>query len=138
MMPFRVSLLRIFFQALTLPFLEQETFHIDWVFNILDHKKESETIVVEDDDPDTGFVMVPDYKVLWNSRLYELVLTVTVMFIQWNGKQVEDLYLIVLTHDRAIRSIRELSGEHLPLLKNIWNKGCKGIMGEFSFIVQGF
>ena len=105
---------------------------MDWIYNILDHKKESETIVVEDDDPDTGFVMVPDYKVLWNSRLYKLELTV--MFTQWNGKQVEDLYLIVLTHDRAIRSIRELSGEHLPLLKNIWNKGCKGIMGEVSFI----
>ena len=58
-------------------------------------------------------------------------------FFQWNGKQVEDLYLIVLTQDRNIRSIRELTGEHLPLLKNIWNKGCKGIMGE-EFIFGNF
>lgn len=30
------------------------------VYNILEHKKESETIVYEDPDPSTGFIIVPD------------------------------------------------------------------------------
>jgi hypothetical protein len=38
----------------TLPFIESERFTIDWVYNILDHKKESERIIYEDPDPESG------------------------------------------------------------------------------------
>jgi m7GpppX diphosphatase len=38
----------------TLPFIESENFSIDWVYNILNHSKESERIIYEDPDPDTG------------------------------------------------------------------------------------
>ena len=30
------------------------------VYNILSHKKESENIIYEDADPDTGFMILPD------------------------------------------------------------------------------
>ena len=67
---------------------------MDWVYNILEHKKETERIgnkrgftfsfvhtqhhynffpipVYEDADTETGFVLLPDFK--------------------WNGKQVDDM-----------------------------------------------
>ena len=43
---------------------------------------------------------------------------------------MEDLYLLALIHRRNIKSIRDLRAEHLPLLKNIWEKGCKAIKGN--------
>jgi len=47
----------------TLPFIEGEQFNPQWIYNILEHKAEAETIVHEDPDPDKGFIIVPDYKV---------------------------------------------------------------------------
>lgn len=37
--------------------------------------------------------------------------------------QVDDLYLIAIVHQKGIRSLRELTSEHLPLLKNVFQKG---------------
>ena len=101
------------YRALTLPYLEGEKFDNRWIYNILNHKKESETIVFEDTDCDDGFVLLPDYK--------------------WNGKQLEDLYLVALTVRRDVRSIRDLKEEHLPLLRNMWENGCKAIHGNLVF-----
>ncbi len=47
--------------------------------------------------------------------------------LQWNGKQLEDMYLVALTHRRDIKSIRELRACHLPLLNNMWENGTKAI-----------
>lgn len=78
-----------------------------WVYNVLEHKHETERIIFEDKNPNTGFVLLPDLK--------------------WNGKQTEDLYLLALIHLRNIKSLRDLSAEHLPLLRNILNKGTVSI-----------
>jgi len=51
----------------------------------------------------TGFMLVPDMK--------------------WDGKQLEDLYVVALVHDRSLHSIRDLTAEHIPLLENIQKKG---------------
>lgn len=51
------------YKALTLPFLEKETFNSQWIYNILNHKEESEHFVYEDPDCDDGFILLPDYKV---------------------------------------------------------------------------
>lgn len=37
--------------------------------------------------------------------------------------QVDDLYLIAIVHQKGIRSLRGLTSEHLPLLKNVFQKG---------------
>ena len=58
----------------------------------------------EDSDPATGFILLPDLK--------------------WDGKQVEDLYLVGIVHNRNVSSLRELNETHLPLLKNVLHKGC--------------
>lgn len=37
--------------------------------------------------------------------------------------QVDDLYLIAIVHHRGVRSLRGLTSEHLPLLRNVFQKG---------------
>ena len=64
------------YQTITLPHITNESFSPEWVYNILDHKKETERIVYEDSDPETGFILLPDFK--------------------WSGKQVDDLYLVAI------------------------------------------
>lgn len=95
---------------MTLPYIKSEKFTIDWVYNILDHKKETERIVYEDPDADSGFVLLPDYK--------------------WSCKQVEDLYLIAIIHNRKIKSIRDLNHRHLHMLEKILKDGSQAIYGK--------
>lgn len=73
------------------------------MFNILDGKAEVERVIYKDVDPDTGFVLVPDLK--------------------WDGKELENLYVLAIARKRGILSLRELKGEHLPLLRNILTSG---------------
>ncbi|XP_035684402.1 m7GpppX diphosphatase-like isoform X1 [Branchiostoma floridae] len=100
------------YKKITLPFLEAEAFRIQWVYNILEHKTESERIVYEDPDKETGFILLPDMK--------------------WDLKQVNDLYLIAIVHKHGIRSLRDLTAEHLPLLHNILKKGQQAIQEKFD------
>lgn len=73
-----------------------------WVYNILDHKSEVDRIVIEDLDPSSGFVLVPDLK--------------------WDSKDIKSLYLLAIVRKTGIKSLRDLTEEHLPLLRNILNK----------------
>ena len=73
------------------------------MYNILEKKAEVERVVFEDSDPVTGFVLLPDLK--------------------WNQKQMENMYLVAICHARGIKSLRDLSQSHIPLLKNILLKG---------------
>lgn len=103
------------YTKITLPFIESQSFSIQWVYNILEKKAEEDRIVHENPDPAVGFILLPDFK--------------------WNQKQVEDLYLIAICHPRGIKSLRDLNGDHLPLLKNILQEGQAAILKRYS--VQG-
>ncbi|XP_054752488.2 m7GpppX diphosphatase-like isoform X1 [Lytechinus pictus] len=83
-----------------------------WVYNILEKKAESERIVFEDADPEIGFVMLPDMK--------------------WDEKQTNNLYLIVIIHQRGIKSLRDLTASHLPLLRNIQEKCLNCIQDKYG------
>ncbi|SPP83154.1 m7GpppX diphosphatase [Drosophila guanche] len=87
------------YESTTLPYINESQFSLEWVYNILEHKKETERIVFEDKDPETGFILLPDLK--------------------WDGRNVENLYLLGIVHKHDIKSIRDLNGSHLPLLRNI-------------------
>ncbi|PSN57773.1 m7GpppX diphosphatase [Blattella germanica] len=100
------------YKSITLPYLEKEKFSLQWVYNILEHKTETERIVFEDTSPEVGFILVPDLK--------------------WDAKQIEDLYLIAVVHQRDIKSLRDLNEKHLPLLKNIRDKGIKAIEEKYG------
>ncbi|XP_057707159.1 m7GpppX diphosphatase [Corythoichthys intestinalis] len=100
------------YESITLPFIQKQSFSVQWVYNILEKKAESERIVFEDPDPMLGFVLLPDFK--------------------WDQKQVDNLYLIAITHQRNIKSLRDLTLEHLPLLQNILQKGKEAILQRYS------
>ena len=74
-----------------------------WVHNILEKKTEADRIVFEDPDPETGFILLPDMK--------------------WNRTDLDSLYLVAIVHKHGIHSLRNLTSHHLPLLRNILEKG---------------
>ena len=98
------------YQKITLPHIESSSFSLEWVYNILEHKAEQDKIIYEDQNNDTGFVLVND--------------------IRWDG-QSDTLKLIALSV-KKIRSIRELNATHLPLLKNIRDAGTREIIKKFN------
>ena len=85
-----------------------------WITNILEHKAEQESIIYEDPDRDNGFVLVTDFK--------------------WD-RQMDTLKLLALPF-KKIRSLRELNGSHLPLLKNIRDAGTAAISKKFNIPVS--
>ncbi|RWS09373.1 m7GpppX diphosphatase-like protein [Dinothrombium tinctorium] len=97
---------------ITLPYIESTPLSIDWVYNILEHKSETDRIIFEDPDPELGFILLPDLK--------------------WNGQQTNDLYLVAICHKRNIKSLRDLNQQHLPLLRNIQKKGTEAISKKYD------
>ncbi|XP_077967395.1 m7GpppX diphosphatase-like [Styela clava] len=101
------------YKQITLPYLKEENrFSVQWVFNILDKKSESERIVFEDPDPEIGFILLPDMK--------------------WDLKDIESLYLMALVHRHDLKSLRDLNKDHLPLLKNIKQRGEDAIQEKYG------
>ncbi|XP_068023381.1 m7GpppX diphosphatase [Melanerpes formicivorus] len=100
------------YQDITLPFLREQSLSLQWVYNILEKKAEAERIIHENPDPCNGFVLLPDFK--------------------WNLSQLEDLYLIALVRRRDLRSLRDLTAEHLPLLRTILTEGQEAISRRFG------
>ncbi len=83
-----------------------------WVYNILEHKSEVERIVFEDEDKTEGFVLLPDMK--------------------WDGKTLENMYLLAIVNARDVTSIRDLTAGHISLLKNVRDKGLKAIEQKYA------
>ncbi|XP_075420214.1 m7GpppX diphosphatase [Tenrec ecaudatus] len=100
------------YRNVTLPHLESQSLSIQWVYNILEKKAEANRIVFENPDPFDGFVLIPDLK--------------------WNQQQLDDLYLIAICHRRGIKSLRDLTAEHLPLLRNILREGQEAILQRYQ------
>uniref|UniRef100_A0A8B9Q9R4 m7GpppX diphosphatase n=1 Tax=Apteryx owenii TaxID=8824 RepID=A0A8B9Q9R4_APTOW len=100
------------YRNITLPFIQSQSFSLQWVYNILEKKAEADRIIHENPDPRDGFVLVPDFK--------------------WNQSQLDDLYLIALVHRRDVKSLRDLTGEHLPLLRNILREGQEAVAERFG------
>jgi m7GpppX diphosphatase len=74
----------------------------------LEYKSEKEKIKYDTasenqkNDDNDGFILLPDLK--------------------WSGK-ISELYLLAIVKKRNIKSLRDLTADHLQLLKNILNKG---------------
>ena len=73
------------------------------MYNILEKKAEQDRIVYEDSHPEHGFILLPDLK--------------------WEQTQLKNLYVMALCYKHGIKTLRDLNATHLPLLKNILNKG---------------
>ncbi|CAK9441938.1 uncharacterized protein LODBEIA_P57720 [Lodderomyces beijingensis] len=74
---------------------------LKWVYNILFHGAESETVIYHDESQ-AGFVLLPDMK--------------------WDGVNLASLYLCCIVNRTDIASVRDLTGDHVKYLKNIQNK----------------
>eukprot|EP01102_Stenamoeba_stenopodia_P014055 TRINITY_DN4638_c0_g1_i1.p1 TRINITY_DN4638_c0_g1~~TRINITY_DN4638_c0_g1_i1.p1 ORF type:complete len:340 (+),score=85.42 TRINITY_DN4638_c0_g1_i1:31-1020(+) len=101
------------YNEVTLPWLNSlPESKIQWVYNILDHKKETENIIFEDTDDENGFILVPDFK--------------------WDRSNTSMVYCLAIARRRNIRSLRDLNETHLPLLKNLRDKGTSIICNKFG------
>lgn len=85
---------------------------IQWVYNILEHKKEAESILFEDPDPKQGFIIVPDLK--------------------WDQKTLSSLYIQAIVHNRQLRSLRDLTIDHVAMLNNIKAQASKVAFDKFG------
>ncbi|KAJ2028137.1 hypothetical protein IWW57_002301 [Coemansia sp. S610] len=91
------------YEKVTKPFIDsQSASRIQWVYNILSKQVESEHILFEDPDPERGFVIVPDLK--------------------WDATNMDNMYLVAIVHRHDLRSLRDLTNSHLPLLYNLRSK----------------
>uniref|UniRef100_A0A8D0BJP6 m7GpppX diphosphatase n=1 Tax=Salvator merianae TaxID=96440 RepID=A0A8D0BJP6_SALMN len=100
------------YKNITLPFIQSQSFSVQWVYNILEKKAEADRIIYENPDSANGFVLIPDFK--------------------WDQKQLDDLYLIAICHCRGIKSLRDLTAEHLPLLRSILKEGKEAVVKRFA------
>ncbi|XP_072933841.1 m7GpppX diphosphatase [Epargyreus clarus] len=100
------------YESCTLPQILKAECNLQWVYNILDGKSEQDRIVHNNPDKKEGFVLVPDLK--------------------WDGVTKETLYLLALVQPRDIKSLRDLDGRHLPLLKRVRDEGKKAIFQKYG------
>lgn len=76
------------------PWIEQQAAsRLAWVENILNGVGEQEKMIYRDD----SFCLLPDSK--------------------WDERNLSELYLLFIASDRRLRSLRDLTAEHLPILK---------------------
>lgn len=102
------------YRMITKPFIDNiPKEKIEWVYNILEHKSETERIIYEDPHPRHGFILLPDFK--WS-----------------DPSNLESLYCLAIVHDRSLRSLRDLTGSHLKLLRNIRNASLEVLGDKFG------
>ena len=86
--------------------LNVHTFDKTWIYNIIDHKKETDTILFEDDN----IIIIPDYK--------------------WSN-DINELHILGIFKDKNLYSIRELTKDHIDILQQSLNNGKKMIEEKF-------
>lgn len=86
-----------------------------WVYNILEGKSEQDRIIYDNKCDREGFVLLPDLK--------------------WDGLTKETLYLLAIVRQRGIKSLRDLTEEHLPLLKRVRDEGKVNIINIFHYFI---
>ncbi|OWZ13939.1 Scavenger mRNA-decapping enzyme DcpS [Phytophthora megakarya] len=102
------------YRMITKPYIDSiPAENIEWVYNILEHKSETERIIFEDKHPRNGFILLPDFK--WS-----------------DPSKLESLYCLAIVHDRSLRSLRDLTGSHLKLLRNIRNASLDVLNVKFG------
>lgn len=79
-----------------------------WIFNIIDHKSESEDIIYENND----VIIIPDYK--------------------WN-RDNKSLHVLGIYKDKSLFSIRELNNSHIKILEESIKDGKKIIEEKYGF-----
>ena len=84
--------------------IDQTKLDKEWIYNIIDHKAETNDIIYEDDN----IILIPDYK--------------------WD-KDIRNLHILGIFKDKELYSIRELEGKHIGMLERSVEK-CKEIIND--------
>ncbi|XP_028416548.1 m7GpppX diphosphatase-like [Dendronephthya gigantea] len=100
------------YKKVTLPFIKEQAVHLQWVYNILEKKAESDRIIYEDSHSEHGFIVLPDLK--------------------WEQTQMKSLYVMAICYKHGINTLRDLNSSHLPLLKNILQQGSEAILKTYN------
>jgi len=88
-----------------------------WVYNILDGISEQENILYRGEK----FLIIPNYV--------------------WDGKDTNQMQLLVFSTDKTIHSIRDLNETHVEMLEELYNKTVDVILNTYGFtqnIVKSF
>ena len=96
------------------------------MYNILDGKKEAERVLYNDTDPENGFTIIPDLK--WDQTSMSALVSPPVRLEKGLNRE----YLSVLVRTRAIRSLRDLTKHHLPLLNAIRAETRRVVQDKFG------
>ncbi|EIW67552.1 hypothetical protein TREMEDRAFT_33242, partial [Tremella mesenterica DSM 1558] len=101
------------YEKIVLPYIDSfPPERLEWVYNILNGKKEAERILYNDPDEENGFMILPDLK--------------------WDQTSMSALYLTVLVRTRKIKSLRDLTKSHLSLLRDIKLKTFETVLKQFG------
>ncbi|EMD31964.1 hypothetical protein CERSUDRAFT_69043 [Gelatoporia subvermispora B] len=76
-----------------------------WVENILSGTSEADKVLHRDSSPTHGHVLLPDMK--------------------WDLKTISSLYLVAIASARDVRSLRDLHGGHLGMLRSIRREAAR-------------
>ncbi|CAD5209019.1 unnamed protein product [Bursaphelenchus xylophilus] len=98
------------YNDITLKFIKEKAFGCDWVYNIVDGKKEQDQILYKDGDPNNGFILLKDLK--------------------WDGKTIEEMYYQAIVVRRDLKSVRDLTEKELPLLENMYQSATRAIQDK--------
>jgi len=95
-----------------------------WIYKVLDQSKEKERVLYNDPDPIAGFLLNVDTK--WKSHPDCHVPPDA--RAAWRGHAaVRDLYCLAICHRTDVRTLRDLTAAHLPLLRHILDQGIATI-----------
>lgn len=96
---------------------------LGWITNIIQLKKEKERLLFNNDE----FVINVDTK--WRTHPPPLKIPRE----EWlNHPSVEDLYCLAITKLPGIASLRDLRGEHIPMLQSMINEGLKVVKSTYG------
>ena len=116
---------------------------LGWVYKILNKEKEVERLLYDDPDPTHGFLINVDPKwtthpdttragwrdVVAAANFFETENAsnaapgTSATLTRANAAYANELYCLGLCHRRDVRSLRDLRGEHLPMLRAMLRKG---------------
>ena len=97
---------------------------VAWIGHVLDLSKEKERVLFNDKSWEDGFLLNVDTK--WKSHP-DCHVSLDARKA-WKGHAaVRDLYCLAICHRTDLRSLRDLTAEHLPLLRRILSVGCETI-----------
>ena len=100
-----------------------------WIDKCLDLSKEAERVLFNDPAEPTGFLLNVDTK--WKS--HPPCTADPELRASWRGHTaVQDLYCLAICHRRDIRSLRDLTAEHLPLLRGILDQGVRTLCETYG------